>query len=387
MARVLVAEDDVLTRRFIEETLQLAGHHVTSASNGAEAISSVDGPACFDAVITDYAMPHANGVDLIAHAQRIDPMISCIVVTAFRDLDLAMQAMQAGAVAFVPKPFKSMHLLTVLDRALERRALAGEAMRLRFLAPMLERFTMVLANALESKDYETQEHSTRLVGMSDAIARHLGLPDTQRSIIRFGACLHDIGKVAIPEALLRKPDPLTAEERAVMRTHPEVGAAILADIDTWEDVRLIVRHHHEHFSGSGYPDRLRGDEIPLGARIVSVVDAVDVMRTGRPYQRARSYDWILDELQRESGSQFDPELVKALIAVMPTAETMIEVPPLDFQLHGRAAIGPPRGGGAIAGGDRQPIAVAPAPRLSVLPGERAERGERPEIARDQRRSQ
>jgi FixJ family two-component response regulator len=93
-------------------------------------------------------------------------------VTAFRDLDLAMQAMQAGAVAFIPKPFKTMHLLTVLDRALERRELADEALRLRFLAPMLERFTMVLANALESKDYETQEHSTRLVGMSDAIARH-----------------------------------------------------------------------------------------------------------------------------------------------------------------------------------------------------------------------
>ena len=236
MARILVAEDDGLTRRLIEDTLEFAGHEVTSTANGAEAIGSVDRPGCFDAVITDYAMPHANGVDLIAHAQRVDPMISCIVVTAFRDLDLAMQAMQAGAVAFIPKPFKSMHLLTVLDRALERRELADEALRLRFLAPMLERFTMVLANALESKDYETQEHSARLVGMSDAIARHLGVGDGMRSIIRFGACLHDIGKVAIPEALLRKPERLTADERAVMRTHPEVGAAILADIDTWEDI-------------------------------------------------------------------------------------------------------------------------------------------------------
>jgi putative nucleotidyltransferase with HDIG domain len=348
VARVLVAEDDGLTRRFIEETLEFAGHAVTSVSNGAEAISSVDSPACFDAVITDYAMPHANGVDLIAHAQRVDPMISCIVVTAYRDLDLAMQAMQAGAVAFIPKPFKAMHLLTVLDRALERRELADEALRLRFLAPMLERFTMVLANALESKDYETQEHSARLVGMSDAIARHLGIGDGMRSIIRFGACLHDIGKVAIPEALLRKPEALTAEEQAVIRTHPEVGAAILADIDTWEDVRLIVKHHHEHFNGSGYPDRLRGDEIPLGARIVSVVDAFDVMRTGRPYQPARSYDWILGELQRESGGQFDPELVAALIAVMPAGGTTIPVPPLDFQPERRAVVGRRQNDAAVA---------------------------------------
>lgn len=361
---MLVAEDDGLTRRFIEETLEFAGHEVTSVANGAEAISAVDAPGCFDAVITDYAMPHANGVDLIAHAQRVDPMISCIVVTAFRDLDLAMQAMQAGAVAFIPKPFKSMHMLTVLDRALERRELADEALRLRFLAPMLERFTMVLANALESKDYETQEHSARLVGMSDAIARHLGIGDGMRSIIRFGACLHDIGKVAIPETLLRKPEALTSEEQAVIRTHPDIGAAILADIDTWEDVRLIVKHHHEHFNGGGYPDGLRGDQIPLGARIVSVVDAFDVMRTGRPYQPARSFDWILAELQRESGVQFDPELVAALIAVMPDEGAAIQVPPLDFQPEHRAAVGRRQNDAAIAAwlrGDRSVI------RTPILP--------------------
>ena len=190
---------------------------------------------------------------------------------------------------------------------------------------------------LSSKDYETQEHSTRLVGMSDAIARHLGIGDGMRSLIRFGACLHDIGKVAIPEALLRKPEALTIAERNVMRTHPEIGASILADIDTWEDVRLIVRHHHEHFNGAGYPDGLRGDAIPLGARIVSVVDAFDVMRTGRPYQPARSFDWILEELRRESGRQFDPEMVEALIAVMPTDGTTIEVAPAGL------SAGPPGG--------------------------------------------
>jgi putative nucleotidyltransferase with HDIG domain len=270
--------------------------------------------------------------------------------------------MQAGAVAFIPKPFKSMHLLTVLDRALERRELADEALRLRFLAPMLERFTMVLANALESKDYETQEHSARLVGMSDAIARHLGLPDGMRSIIRFGACLHDIGKVAVPEALLRKPGALTEEERAIVRTHPEVGAAILADIDTWEDVRLIVRHHHEHYSGGGYPDGLRGGNIPLGARIVSVVDAFDVMRTGRPYQPPRPFEWILEELRRESSRQFDPEVVRALLTVMPTEATRIEVPPLDLQSARRTVVGRRQNGVAASASLRDGGSGAIAPR-------------------------
>jgi putative nucleotidyltransferase with HDIG domain len=253
LARVLVAEDDALTRRFIEETLQFAGHDVAAASSGEAAIASIDAPGCFDAVI--------------------------------------------------------------------------------------ERFTTVLANALESKDYETQEHSARLVGMADGIARHLGLPDTMRRVIRFGACLHDIGKVAIPEAVLCKPGALTAEERLVVRTHPEVGASILADIDTWGGVRLIVRHHHEHWSGRGYPDGLAGEAIPLGARIVSVVDAFDVMSTGRPYQPARSIDWIIGELARERGRQFDPEMVDALIAVIPADGTTLELPSLDFQDEWTTAVG------------------------------------------------
>ena len=167
MARVLVAEDDVLTRRFIQQTLEFAGHEVITATNGVAAVVNVDIPGCFDAVITDYAIPHVNGVDLVAHTQRVDPMIACIVVTAFRDLDLAMQAMQAGAVAFIPKPFKASHLLTVLNGALQRRELADEALRLRFLAPMLERFTMVLANALEFE-------GLRDAGAFDAAGRHVG---------------------------------------------------------------------------------------------------------------------------------------------------------------------------------------------------------------------
>jgi putative two-component system response regulator len=249
-------------------------------------------------------------------------MLPCVIVTAFRDLDLAMKAMQAGAIAFLPKPFKAEHLLTIVDRALERRDLAAEALRLRFLAPMLERFTMVLANTLESKDIGTQRHANRLVHLSDAIATQLDLPDDLRSAIRYGACLHDIGKVAIPESLLRKPTKLTDEERDLMRTHPTVGASILEDIETWEDVRLIVRHHHEHYDGAGYPDGLHGAQIPLGARIVSVVDAFDVMRSGRPYADALPHEEIVDELRRQRRRQFDPGIIDTLLDVI-TADDMI----------------------------------------------------------------
>jgi putative two-component system response regulator len=332
LAEVLVADDDTLARRFLQQALEVGEHSVTVVADGIEAIQRIDKPGCFDVVVTDYAMPRASGLDVVTHARRVDPLLPCVIVTAFRDLDLAMKAMQAGAVAFLPKPFRTAHLLTIVERALERHALASETMRLRFLAPMLERFTMVLANTLESKDLSTQRHANRLVHLSDAIARHLALPDDLRSAIRYGACLHDIGKVAVPEELLRKPSPLTDEEREVVRTHPVIGASILEDIETWDDVRLIVRHHHEHYDGDGYPDGLHGEQIPLGARIVAAVDAFDVMRSGRPYAAALPEAEIIAELRRQRRRQFDPEIVDALFEVMTTAD--LEPADLTAELSG-----------------------------------------------------
>ena len=316
MPRVLCADDDRPIRLFIREAMRLGGYDVVMAADGAEAIRRVDDDGPFDLVITDHAMPHATGIEVIEHAQRIDPTIPCIIVTAYHDLDLATRAMRAGAVGFIPKPFRADHLLTVAGRALERRQLAADALRLNLLVPMLERFTMVLANTLESKDCATSRHAERLVGHAEAVARRLGLDDDARFSIRVGACLHDIGKVGVPEALLRKPGPLTSAEREVIQLHPEIGAAILDDIDTWEDVRLVVRHHHEHWDGAGYPLGLTGTSIPLGARIVSVVDAFDVMTQGRPYAAARSVENVVEELCRLRGHQFDPDAVDAFVATL-----------------------------------------------------------------------
>ena len=314
MPRVLCAEDDRLIRRFLHDALTVGGYDVVDAPDGAEAIRRLGDSGPFDLVITDYAMPGCTGIQLIEYAHRTDPSLPCVIVTAYHDLDLATRAMRAGAVGFIPKPFRAEHLLTVAGRALERRQLAADAMRLNMLVPMLERFTMMLANTLESKDCATSRHAERLVGHAEAVARELGLDEDSRFSIRVGACLHDIGKVGVPEALLRKAGPLTHGEREVMQLHPEIGARILEDIDTWEDVRLIVRHHHEHWDGAGYPLGLTSTDIPLGARIVSVVDAFDVMTEGRPYAAARPVESVLQELVALRGRQFDPDAVNALVA-------------------------------------------------------------------------
>jgi putative two-component system response regulator len=317
--RVLCVDDDQMIRRFLSDALTIGGYDVATAPDGRAAMRVLDENPGIDLVITDYSMPSSTGIDVIEHAQRIDPTLPCIIVTAYHDLDLAMRAMRAGAVGFIPKPFKADHLLTVAGRALERRQLSAEATRLKLVVPMLERFTLVLANTLESKDCATSQHAERMVGHAEAVARELGLDDDERFSVRLGACLHDIGKVGVPESLLRKSGPLTADEWEVMQLHSEIGAAILEDIDTWHDVRLIVRHHHEHWNGAGYPLGLTATDIPLGARIVSVVDAFDVMTSGRMYAPAQPVDTAIDELIRERGRQFDPDAVDAFIVTLQRA--------------------------------------------------------------------
>jgi putative two-component system response regulator len=314
--KVLCADDDRLIRLFLRDALVAGGYDVVVVADGGAAIRRLDEDGPFDLLVTDFSMPRFTGIAVIEHAQRVDPTLPCVIVTAYHDLDLAMRAMRAGAVGFIPKPFRAEHLLTVAGRALERRQLAAEATRLSMLVPMLERFTMVLANTLESKDCATGRHAERLVEHAEAVARELGLDDDDRFSIRVGACLHDVGKVGVPEMLLRKPGPLTPDERDLMQLHPEIGARILEDIDTWEDVRLIVRHHHEHWNGAGYPLGLAATDIPIGARVVSVVDAYDVMTEGRPYAPARTPADAVAELIAQRGRQFDPDAVDAFITTL-----------------------------------------------------------------------
>jgi putative two-component system response regulator len=315
MPRVLVAEDDPLVCRYLLRCLQIGGFDAVPVEDGAQAIAMLS-RGRWDVVVTDYAMPRANGLEVIAAARRIDPTLPCVVVTAMRDLELAMHAMAEGAVGFIPKPFKPDHLLIVVRSALERHRLAAEATRMRMLGPMLEKFAMILANTVEAKDLSTHLHCERLVDYADGLATRLGLPPAQTETLRLGACLHDIGKIGVPDVLLQKARGLDEEEWVVLRRHAEIGAAILEDIDGWAEVRRIVRHHHERFDGAGYPDRLRGGAIPLGARIVCVIDAFDVMCAGRPYSTPRPPEEAIAELIRQRGSQFDPDVVDAFLHVV-----------------------------------------------------------------------
>ena len=317
MSTVLVVDDDATTCKFMRLCLQQDGFDVIEAYTGGEALSILsrtDRPV--DVMVTDYRLPNVSGLELVSVSMRIDATVPCIMVTGSTELDVAIRAMSNGAVGYLVKPFNSEALRVMVSQAMERRRLADEAMRLRTVVPMLERFTLTLAEVVEARDVETHAHCQRLIAVSDRLAEVLGVPADQRKNIRAGACLHDIGKIAVRDEVLHKPGPLTAEEWVEMRRHPEVGSHLLDDIEQWRDARIIVRHHHERFDGSGYPDGLRGTRIPLAARVVALADAVDVMTVGRAYQQPKSPASVVTELRANRGTQFDPDVVDAFLALV-----------------------------------------------------------------------
>jgi putative two-component system response regulator len=325
MATILVVEDDPVTCKFMRLSLERDGYQVLTSFDGAEAtalLARADPPV--DVVVCDYRLPSMNGLELVAMARRIDPTLPCIMATGSAELDIAVRAMAAGAVNYLVKPFAGEALRVVVNRALERRRISEEAVRLRLVVPLLEQFTMTLADMIEARDVETHAHCRRLVAISDRIAERLELAPDQRNATRLGACLHDVGKIAIPDAVLHKVGKLLPEEWEMVRRHPEVGAQLLDGVEQWRAAGSVVRHHHERYDGTGYPDRLMARDIPLGARIVAVSDAVDVMITGRPYSRARSLDQTVEELCTNRATQFDPDVVDAFVAMVDAGDVVME---------------------------------------------------------------
>jgi response regulator RpfG family c-di-GMP phosphodiesterase len=211
----------------------------------------------------------------------------------------------------VIKPFSHGEFLTAVAAALERSGRAERDMSERLLAPSL---AMALANAIEARDAGTHGHCERLTTLAVWIAGQLGLNTGETETVRLGAILHDVGKIGIPDRVLLKPGPLTAEELALMRTHPLVGDRVLEPLELLSSVRPVVLHHHERWDGDGYPDGLVGEATPLPARIVGLSDAVEAMWARRPYRDSLTRPEILSELEKGAGAQWDPELVTIVLA-------------------------------------------------------------------------
>ena len=332
--KILIVDDEEAIREVVSTLLEAQGYECASVSNGRLAKDFLEKNEV-DIVLSDMMMPEMDGLSLVEWLGKAEPDIPAIMVTAMHDLSTALEAIRRGAYDYILKPFEKDQLHLGVRRALERRRLVLENRNYqRNLEKLVEERTAQLKGALEQlersyddtlealggaldlKDAETEGHCKRVTAFTIAIAKAMKVEPALLPQIARAAFLHDIGKMAIPDNILRKPGPLTAEERDVMRTHCEIGYNMVTRIPFLREAAEIVLSHQEYYDGTGYPRGLRGDEIPLGARIFAVADALDAMISDRPYRRALPIAQAKEEIERCSGTQFDPRVV-AVFLTMP----------------------------------------------------------------------
>ncbi len=346
--RILIVDDEEAIREIVHSMLTMSGYQCQQASSGLEALNILESGEQFELVLSDLMMAELDGIGLLERAREKYPDLPVVMVTAVHDISVALTAIRNGAYDYLLKPFEREQLLATVRRALEHRRLKLEnqayqtslealvAARTEQLSQAyadlkrvnrdlerayrdLERSYDItleaLGDALDLKDAETEGHSKRVTAYTMYMARAMGLPDERVRIIARGAFLHDIGKMGIKDEILRKPGALTPEERAIMKEHCYHGYQMVRKIPLPAEVAEIVYSHQEFWDGSGYPRHLKGEQIPLGARIFAVADTLDAITSDRPYRAARSIAAAREEILRWSGRQFDPAIVKVFAEI------------------------------------------------------------------------
>lgn len=325
--RILIVDDEevictILTRRLIRE-----GYSCTTANNGKEALTHFF-KNNFSLIISDIKMPEMDGIELLKRVKSIHPKMKVIMITAYPEIDMAVEAMRLGAYDFIIKPADLELIVISVKKALESKRLEEEVEAYHnHLEELVEERTAklqqayrimkkshldsvkVLVEAIDAKDPYTRGHSDRVKRMSLRVAQKMNFSEEKLETLEYGALLHDIGKIGIKDEVLQKKGPLNHEEFQSIREHPLIGVKIVEGVEFFRDKIPIIRHHHEYYNGCGYPDRLSGERIPLEARIITVPDAFDAMTSLRPHRGIMPLQDVLLELEKQKGKQFDPQVL------------------------------------------------------------------------------
>jgi putative nucleotidyltransferase with HDIG domain len=326
--RILIVDDEIEITEILADLLS-EEYHCLKAGSAEDALTRLrDGE--FQLVISDITMPGMSGLEMIPHIKELSPQTVVVMISGMQTVESAIGALRLGAFDYLMKPFDLRQVEAVVKRALEHHDLVVAKQRYEnHLEELVEQRTVeldraldslegayrstlkALTAALETRDSETHGHSERVVTYSLRLGREYGLNSQEMKWLEFGSLLHDIGKIGVPDSILRKPAKLTEEEWVRMREHPLHGQQILRGIEFLQGASRVVAQHHEKWDGTGYPFGLRADDIDICARIFAVADAFDAITSDRVYRRGKPYEAAAQELDDWAGRQFDPKVVEA----------------------------------------------------------------------------
>jgi putative two-component system response regulator len=339
--RILVVDDDDALRNALVRFLSNQGFSVSAASTGQDALDLIGGET-FEIMLLDIRMPGMSGIDVVPEALHQDPDLAILMLSALSDATSAAICMQRGAIDYLTKPIELNDLSKAIARALRRRDTLLQSREISaWLKEEVQRRTQeiererqkqqqltvstleALVNALEAKHPWLSGHSARVAAFAATVAHHMNLSDDDVEDVRMAGRLHDLGKIGIRESVLNKGGKLTDEEYQHVKQHVLIGSQILAPLEHLGQIVAIVRSHHEHWDGTGYPDGLAADDIPIGARIICAAELYDALTTTRPYQEKLAPEQAVGRMRELSGSVLDPAVVDAVTSSVQARRTLV----------------------------------------------------------------
>jgi len=331
MSRILVVDDEPELREFVAMSLELNEYETVEAENGKKALEILKSED-FDCIVSDVEMPEMTGPEFLKKFREINKVIPVIMLTGVKALNTVVEVMKLGAQDYLVKPINIDELLIAVRKSIEFKRLKDQNIRLQkeneryqhHLEDMVEKRSIqlkdalfgsliIIASAIEAKDEYTKGHSNRVRLISLDIGKLMNLDNKELQVLEYGAMMHDVGKIGVKDAILQKNKSLTEEEFDSIMSHPAVGANIVKNISFFGPMADCIKYHHEKFGGGGYPDGIKGERIPLLARIVAVADTYDAITTTRPYRKEKTSNEAVQVLLEGRGTQFDPYIVDVFV--------------------------------------------------------------------------